>query len=192
MKVIDVTFPEQPKVAINATVRLAGARDLYVARGYAYVAAGQEGLVIIDIERAEEPKIDQKFTADGLMNDAHSVRIGSTNASLFAYVADGKNGLRVVQLTSPPTQPNYYGFNPRPVPELIATYKTKGAAVALSKGLDRDRAVDESGHQVSVFGRLGSRPFNDVEQRRMYMRNGTLFTVTNDPPGLPKEYRQIE
>ena len=24
-----------------------------------------------------------------------------TNASLFAYVADGKNGLRVLQLTSP-------------------------------------------------------------------------------------------
>ena len=31
-------------------------------------------------------------------------------------------------------------------------------ALALSKGLDRDRAVDETGGQIAVFGRLGSRP----------------------------------
>jgi hypothetical protein len=186
MKVVDVTNPEAPRPVPSATVRLQGGRDLYVARGYAYVAAGAEGLVIIDIEKPEQPRIDQRFTADGQINDAYSIRVGSTNASLFAYLADGKNGLRVIQLTSPQSQPNYYGFNPRPVPELIATYKTKGPAIALSKGLDRDRAVDESGHQVSVFGRLGSRPFNLEEQRRLYMRNGTVFTVKNDPPGPPE------
>ena len=186
MKVVDITVPEQPKVVAGAAIPLPGARDLYVARGYAYVAAGAEGLVIVDIEKPEQPKIDQKFTANGQLNDTYSVRVGSTNASLFAYVADGVNGLRVVQLTSPPSQPNYYGFNPRPVPELIATYKTKGPAIALSKGLDRDRAVDESGHQVSVFGRLGSRPFNLEEQQKMYLKNGQLFTVSNEPPGPPK------
>lgn len=186
MKVVDITVPEQPKVVAGAAIPLPGARDLYVARGYAYVAAGAEGLVIVDIEKPEQPKIDQKFTANGQLNDTYSVRVGSTNASLFAYVADGVNGLRVVQLTSPPSQPNYYGFNPRPVPELIATYKTKGPAITLSKGLDRDRAVDESGHQVSVFGRLGSRPFNLEEQQKMYLKNGQLFTVSNEPPGPPK------
>ncbi|NGZ94858.1 MAG: hypothetical protein CV089_01770 [Nitrospira sp. WS110] len=190
MKVVDVTIPESPRAVSGATLRLAGARDLYVARGYAYVAAGAEGLVIIDIEKPEQPRIDQRFTADGQINDAYSVRVGSTNASLFAYVADGKNGLRVVQLTSPPSQPNYYGFNPRPVPELVATYKTKGPAIALSKGLDRDRAVDESGHQVSIFGRLGSRPFNLDEQRQLYLRDGKVFTVKNDPPGPPEEVQR--
>ena len=50
----------------------------------------------------------------------------SSSWTTNAYIADGKNGLRVVQLTSPPSQPSYYGFSPRPVPELIATYKTKG------------------------------------------------------------------
>jgi hypothetical protein len=186
MKVVDVTNPERPQALPAAALRLPGGRDLYVARGYAYVAAGADGLVIVDIEKPEQPRIDQTFTAEGKINDAQSVRVASTNASLFAYIADGKNGLRVVQLTSPPTQPNYYGFSPRPVPELIATYKTKGPAIALSKGLDRDRAVDESGHQVSVFGRLGSRPFNLEEQHRMYLKNGQLYTVTNEPPGPPK------
>jgi len=34
---------------------------------------------------------------------------------------------------------------------LIATFKTKGEALAISKPLDRDRAVDESGNQISVL-----------------------------------------
>lgn len=185
LKVVDVTFPEQPRIVPDATVRFAHASDLYVARGYAYVAAGPEGLAIVDIERPEQPRLDQWFTAEGALNDVRSVRVGSTNASLFAYVADGRNGLRVLQLTSPPTQPNYYGFNPRPVPQLIATYKTHGPALALSKGLDRDRAVDESGNQVSIFGRLGSRPLDAEEQRRMYVRGNRLYTVGNNPPGPP-------
>lgn len=180
MKVLDITFPSRPERV--AALTLGDARDLYVARGYAYVAAGRQGLAIVDIERPEQPRIDQIFNASGQINDANSVRVGSTNASLFAYIADGKNGLRVLQLTSPLTQPNYYGFNPRPVPELIATYRTHGPALALSKGLDRDRAVDESGNQVSIFGRLGSRPFNLHEQQRMYLRNGKVYRVADIAP----------
>jgi hypothetical protein len=99
---------------------------------------------------------------------------------VFAYVADGINGLRVVQLTSPRETPGYLGFSPKPTPQLIATKRLGGPALAVSKGMDRDRAVDESGNQVSVFGRLGSRPFNLDEQQRMYMRNGKLYTVSDD------------
>ena len=67
--------------------------------------------------------------------------------------------------------PEYAGFSPRPRPVLIATFKTKGEALAISKPLDRDRAVDESGHQVSVFGRRGARPFNFDEMMRMLRTN---------------------
>jgi hypothetical protein len=186
VKVLNVTNLEQPRMVSSATVPLVGARDIYVAREYAYIAAEVQGLVILDIQRPEQPKIDQSFTAEGQINDAQSVRVASTNASLFAYVADGKNGLRVIQLTSPESQPNFYGFSPRPVPVLIASYKTRGPAIALSKGLDRDRAVDESGHQVSVFGRLGSRPFNLKEQQKLYLRAGQIYMVSDDPPKSPK------
>ena len=55
-------------------------------------------------------------------NDLHDVKLGVTYVSEFAYLADGCNGLRVVQLTSPETRGNY-GFSPRPTPQLIATYK---------------------------------------------------------------------
>src|SRR4029077_2650685 len=106
-----------------------------------------------------------------------------TNASTFAYVADGKNGLRVLQLMSPARTEGLWGFSPEPVPELIATFKTKGEAIALSKGLDRDRAVDESGNQLAVFGRRGARPMNLKEMERLYKHdNGEPYTVTNQPP----------
>jgi hypothetical protein len=111
-----------------------------------------------------------KFNAGGKLNDTNSVRVGMTNNSLFAYVADGRNGLRVLQLTSDQT-PGFTGFSPLPIPQLIAEYPTHGPALSLSKGLDRDRAVDESGHQLSVFGRRGARPFNQLEQRALYLND---------------------
>ena len=98
------------------------AHNIYLARTYAYVAAGQQGLVILDIEKPEQPQVDQVFNAGGCINDLHDVKLGITYTSEFAYLADGKNGLRVVQLTSPET-PGNDGFSPRPTPQLIATYK---------------------------------------------------------------------
>lgn len=187
LRVVDVTNPLTPKVV--ATVPIANARRVYVARTYAYVAAGPQGLVIVDVERPEHPFIDQVYTADGKLNDVHDVKIASTNVSLFAYVADGKNGLRVLQLTSPDTTPGYLGFSPRPVPQLIATYHTHGPALAIAKGLDRDRAVDESGNQVSVFNRIGARPFTLAEMQKLYLRDGKLYQVDDRPPGPPQEER---
>jgi hypothetical protein len=111
--------------------------------------------------------------------------VGMTNASLFAYVADGVNGLRVLQLVSANETPGAFGFSPRPSPKLIATYKTQGPALAISKGLDRDRAVDESGNQVAVFGRRGGRPLNLEEMQRMYLRGNRVWTVTDAPPQPP-------
>jgi len=184
LKVIDVTQPEKAHLVDGAVVSLGDARDVYVARTYAYVANGKDGVAIVDVEQPEHPRLDQTFNADGKLNDVHQVKIAMTNASLFAYVADGKNGLRILQLTSPETMPEYAGFSPRPRPVLIATYKTKGDALAVSKGLDRDRAVDESGNQVSVFGRRGARPFNYEEIIRMLKTNdgqGDWFRVSDVP-----------
>jgi len=185
LRVVDVTIPERARLVESAHVPLAQAYGVYIARTYAYVAAGREGLVIVDIENPERPRVYLKFNADGKLNDARDVIVGATNASLFAYVADGRNGLKVIQLTAPDTQPKFYGFSPEPKPQLIAQKKTRSAALALSRGLERDRAVDETGGQVAVFGRIGSRPFTLKEQRKMYLKpDGTPWTVieTSEPP----------
>jgi hypothetical protein len=162
------------------------ARNLYIARTYAYVAGGSQGLVIVDVEKPEKPVIDQVFNAGGAMHDTNDVKLGMTAASAFAYLADGAGGMRIVQLFAPSDNPNYLGFSPRPRPKLIATYRTRGPALAISKGVDRDRAVDESGNQVAVFNRRGSRPLNKQEAERLFLRNGQLYTVTDAPPGPPR------
>ena len=96
-------------------------------------------------------------------------------------MADGRNGLKVLQLISPASQPNFYGFSPAPKPELIAWAKTPSPALALSKGLDRDRAVDETGGQIAVFGRLGSRPFTRPEMERLFLnRRRFPFKVSDE------------
>jgi hypothetical protein len=182
LKVIDVTTPEHPRPVPAATVPIAHAVGLYVARTYAYVAGGPGGLTIVDVERPEQPRIDQTFTADGALNDARDVKVAMTNASVFAYVADGRNGLRVIQLVSANATPGAFGFSPRPTPRLIATYRTHAPALSVSKGLDRDRAADESGNQVAVFGRRGARPLTLEETRRLYLKDGRVWTVTDTPP----------
>jgi hypothetical protein len=182
LKVLDTTDLAQPKPVPNALVPLEDARNVYVARTYAYVSAGKQGLAIVDVERPEAPKLDQFFTAEGRLNDVNDVKIGMVAGSAFAFVADGRNGLRVLQIISPWDDPAHFsGFSPRPTPKLIATARTRGPALAISKGIDRDRAVDESGNQLAVFGRRGARPLNRAEAQKLYLRNNQLYTVTDDP-----------
>jgi hypothetical protein len=181
-KVVDITAPSRPQLVVGATIQMPQARGLYVARTYAYIANGASGLTIVDVEHPERPRVDQTFNAGGALNDARDVKLAMTNASVFAYVADGRNGLRVVQLVSGNRTPGAFGFSPKPTPELIATFKTKEPALSVSKGLDRDRAVDESGNQVAVFGRRGSRPLTLEEMHRLYLRNDRVWTVSDTPP----------
>jgi len=170
---------------------LEDARNLYVARTYAYVASGKQGVAIVDVEHPEQPRLDQMFNAGGEISDANDVKLGMVSSSLFAYIADGHNGLRVVQLFSPRDNPAFGGFSPRPTPKLIATFRTHGPALAISKGIDRDRAVDESGNQLAVFGRRGARPFNRQEMERMYLLDGEIFTVTDEAPGTAPQKQAL-
>jgi hypothetical protein len=208
VKVYDVTNPESPARVAGADVAIADARDIYLCRTYAYVAAGKQGLVILDIEKPEAPKLDQVFSRDAasgiVLDDVTAVKVGMTNASMYAYVADGANGLRVLQLTSSDDRDadpghsswEFLGFAAHPHPRLIAMYKTPGPALCISKGLDRDRAVDESGNQLSVFGRRGSRPMNLAEQQKLYLKPdadgkmGEFFV--EDGPGAKSRTHQAD
>jgi hypothetical protein len=211
LKVLDITDIAHPHLVSNATLkdtRLADARNITVSRTYAYIAAGKEGMAIVDIEKPDQPRLERMYTAEGelkdkdkdkdkdknkndILKDTRDIKIGMVSSSQFALIADGTAGFKVVQLFSPNTSPGFYGFAPKPNPKLIAKFRTRGPALAVSRGVDRDRAVDESGNQLSVFGRRGSRPFNLDEMRRMFLcteamqdkhlcSKGELYTVTND------------
>jgi hypothetical protein len=190
---LDVTNLARPEP--KAKLLMSDAHSIYLARTYAYVAAGCHGLVILDITNPENFRIDQVYNANGHINDLHDVKLGITYVSEFAYLADGKNGLRVVQLTSPET-PGNQGFSPRPTPKLVATFPIPhgGHAYSVGRALDRDRAIDESGNQIGVFGRVGARALDLHDVRRMVMRpNGQVWQVSDDPRdaifGLPRMSR---
>src|SRR5258708_19132684 len=101
--------------------------------------AGKRGLAIVDVERPDAAKLDQVCTAEGQLNDVNDVKIGMVAASAFAFVADGKNGLRVLQILSPWDDPAHFsGFSPRPTPKLIATAPTPGPALPIQKAVDPD------------------------------------------------------
>ena len=196
LKVFDVSNPAKPLPIPGATVALGEANGLYAARTYMYVANGSKGLAMIDIKNPEKPHFIKDFTAGGKLNDVRDVQIGSVSASMYALLADGKNGMRVIQMISPENVPGHMGFSPVPNPKLIATYPTEGAAVSISRGLDRDRVVDESGNQTVVFGRRGARPFHLDEMKPFYrkassgeygtdslVRNGPLYKVADVKSG---------
>ncbi len=189
LKTIDVTDPGKPRLT-GSVLALADARGLFVARTYAYVAAGAQGLVIVDVTNPEKMALYTVFNAGGELKDSTDVVLGHTNASPFAYVADGAGGLKVIQITAPDTQPNFYGFAPEPKPQLVARYPTRDRALSLSRGLERDRAVDETGNQVAVFGRLGSGPLTWADMKRMYLNDqGQPWYVHDElsaqPPAQP-------
>jgi len=81
---------------------------------------------------------------------------------MFALVADGKNGLRVLQVISPDTCPATW-VSARVRSATHRHVPTHGEALAITRGLDRDRVVDETGNQTVVFGRRGARPFKAEE-----------------------------
>ena len=184
LKVVDITSPERPR-ATQGRVGLGDARGLYLLRTYAYIAAGRDGLAIVDIERPEAPGAPVLYNPGGALTDANSLTIGATYAGQYAYVAAGRNGLRVVKLIDTKA-PGYLGWSTAPQPELIAGLPTSGPALAIAEGYRRDRAGDESGNQIGVGNRLGSRPFNAADLERFLKRNNELINVENSTPRIKR------
>lgn len=188
MVALDCTDMGKPKLVSGGKLAIdGGANSIYVVRTYAYVAAGAKGFAIVDVEKPEQPKLIEYFNGKGQLKDTRDVKVGITNASYFAYVADGSNGFHVVQLTSPDSTPGALGFAVKPTPVHISHFKTDGPCLNVEEGIDRDRAVDESGNQLAVFGRIGSRPFTKAEMDKMYLRDGQVWSVTDDAPGQAED-----
>jgi len=51
-----------------------------------------------------------------------------------------------------------------------------------SGAIAADIKVDESGHEIAVFGRRGARPFTRAEASRLYLRDRKPYSVHNEPP----------
>lgn len=161
--------------APRALLPLSDAHRMALARNHAYVAAGRTGLAILDIENPEHFRIEQVFNAGGQINDLRDVKIVIERGSEFAYLADGKNGLRVVHL-QPLDSPG--GL----VPRLVATHPLPagGDAQVIGWAIDRDRIIDANGYQSGVIG-INPHPLSLEEQRRAFERHDQPWYVHDDP-----------
>jgi len=184
LKVVDISAPDRPRATPGRSA-IKDARDVYLVRTYAYIAAGAEGLAIVDIERPEAPGQPTFYNAGGKLNDTTGITIGATYAGQYAYVADGKSGFKVLRLIDS-TTPGYLGWASAPVPELIAWLATAGPALGIAEGYKRDRPNDESGNQIGISNRLGGRPFNSGELERFYLKNNELYTVESTTPRIKR------
>ncbi len=63
--------------------------SVYVSRNYAFLAGGNEGLIIIDISDPRKPKIAGSYDTPGFAVDVYV-------SGSYAYVADGPNGLQII------------------------------------------------------------------------------------------------
>ena len=152
---------------------LADAQRLYVARTYAYVADGKDGLAIIDVERPEHPHLYQMYTAEGRLNDVRACRSARSAQSMFALVADGKNGLRVLQMISPENVPEHAGFSPRPNPILDRHRPARGRGG--HRGRARTGPRPRGGRNRRADGGVRPARLAALQPREMlpFLRHGT-------------------
>ena len=91
---------EQP--ATVSTFSYDWAWDVYVIGRYAYVASGEAGLLIIDIQNPAQPVLVGSCDTPGY---AYGVHVSGT----LAYVADGPSGLQIIDVSNS-AGPSIVGF----------------------------------------------------------------------------------
>jgi hypothetical protein len=125
---------------------MADARNVFVARHYAYVAAGREGVAIVDVTTPTSARLVSSYNAKGRFKDTNQVKIGMVNDSVYGLVADGTTGFHVMQLVTPEDGGrSAYGFSPVPRPKWISTRSAPGARATarhLSLTLTLNRLID--------------------------------------------------
>jgi hypothetical protein len=184
LKRLDVTDLARPKLLEKGKVALGDPRNECVARTYAYVADGRFGLSLVDVENPEQPRYNQEYNANGVINDTNDVKIGMVAGSAFAFVADARNGLRVLQIVSPRDDPEHFsGFSPRPTPKLIPTARTSGPALAISKASTATAPSTNPVANSPCSAAAAPVPQNRAEMQRLYQHstNGGFYAVTDEP-----------
>ncbi|HEX7149876.1 MAG TPA: carboxypeptidase regulatory-like domain-containing protein [Thermoanaerobaculia bacterium] len=93
LTILDLTHRTAPAVRGTLTVAATTA-DIRVQNGYAYIAAANEGVVVVDVRNPAMPVKVTTFDTPG-----SAVDLALSGTSL--YVADSAGGLRIVNVTTP-------------------------------------------------------------------------------------------
>jgi len=94
---------EAQKVILVGETHEVGGRDVFVSGSYAYLAAYKEGLWVVDISNPASPRqagyceTPWWFVGERVSGKAISVFVSGS----YAYVANGREGLRIVNVSDP-------------------------------------------------------------------------------------------
>lgn len=108
VKIFDVTKPAAAQEAGSLGLGGGQAKEIAVRGSYAYIANGTEGLRVIDVSDPQNPK-NPDGTVTGI--DTEGVAMGIelhvvTENEVYAYVADGAEGVRVIDISDPENPAN--------------------------------------------------------------------------------------
>ncbi len=92
--ILNVTNPSNPYEVGNVAI---AAQKVYVYGYYAFVAAGQDGLVIVDVSNPSDPHIVASCVSPGGGGGVRDVYVEDS----YAYVANGEAGLVIVDVSDP-------------------------------------------------------------------------------------------
>jgi hypothetical protein len=95
LQVVNASNALAPQTFTNSPLPLAGARGVFVAADFAYVAGGSAGLLVVDVSLPQNPALVSTVTDN--LSAANGVFV--TNS--IVYVADGNSGLNLFDITDP-------------------------------------------------------------------------------------------
>lgn len=181
-------------VALTDLEQEADTRGVAMFGSRLLVADGQNGLRILDVAVPADPRLERTILAvpgQQPINQASAVIVATVPTRNFAIVADGSNGIRAINITSPTdfrlqlkdaaANPDAFRglrlsmerwdpltpFDPKNTSTQVFSYATNGNAVALARGLTFDSIADKSGRKMRDGWSIGSDSLDELTVARM-------------------------
>ena len=103
LRIIDISAPSNPSFVSGFSISIASGYDVFVKDSYAFVAAENAGLHIIDVSDPSDP-METGFYDTG--DYAYGIAVSGD----YAYVADQSDGLRIIDISDPvnPAETGFY------------------------------------------------------------------------------------
>jgi len=168
---IDVTVEQFEAVALSAVAIPGYANNVDINGDYAYIAAGIEGLQVVDVSDRENPAVVASLDTDGTAIDIKVV--GSR-----AFIADGDAGLKIIDITDPLA------------PELEGSLDTAGITQDLAVDFDYaylangdsgieivDISSPDQPISVSTLSGLGTVKGIDIENQQVVVVSSTALIL---------------
>jgi hypothetical protein len=109
----------------------ASPQGIEVVEDFAFIAAGEAGLVIVDVSNKEMPVIVSQLDTDGIAND---IKVVGDNV----YIAAGEAGVLLVDISN------------KAQPVLVSSFDTPGRALDLAINQSQVYLADDNGGLVSI------------------------------------------